>query len=668
MVLTFRNPGTLLYIMVLLIVAIGVALFFRLKKEKDKSGIKAANTKRLRKLTLYRVKRIESILLRVFFFAGLGVGLLSSVLLFVRPYKSVPDKDDFNGRDIMLCIDISASNYSGIADLTDELIKTVEGLDGDRIGISLFNTSSVLYLPVTDDYKFAIKKLTAVSEYFKAEEAFQKEFGDKYEYTYEIPESERDRYDELNATLSAFDQGTTAGYEIKGTSCVGEGLASALFSFPELMIEKRTRTLILITDNEPEYIQDELVSLEDACQMCVADDVTVFGIYPGTDIKKYQDGSQRRAEFKSAVEEAGGKFYEKDAELDAERILDDIQAQSIKDTELAVSTKTVDNPTGWFIILCISLGIAFLCVIISFIETAFLTFKNKKLYQKIVSIIMAVLIITCVVCIGIRPMMIDENSDIRTNNLDVCFIVDTTISMWAEDYNKAPRMEGVKKDIETIINALPGSSFALVSFDNSAQLLMPYTKDINGVRDAVDDLSMPNYSTAQGSSINKIYDEMKQLADVSDEKKGERRTIYFIFSDGETTDGTKLMDFSKLEKEVDGGAVIGYGCSKGGKMNYPGKGYVKDTSKGISARSYIDEDNLQDFAKKISVPYIHSGTVGYNNLIFSEIDVIKALSRDAAIESGDTTGMIELYYYFAGVLALFLTAWLIRDIYKGGLS
>ena len=209
MVLTFRNPGTLLYIMVLLIVAIGVALFFRLKKEKDKSGIKAANTKRLRKLTLYRVKRIESILLRVFFFAGLGVGLLSSVLLFVRPYKSVPDKDDFNGRDIMLCIDISASNYSGIADLTDELIKTVEGLDGDRIGISLFNTSSVLYLPVTDDYKFAIKKLTAVSEYFKAEEAFQKEFGDKYEYTYEIPESERDRYDELNATLSAFDQGTT---------------------------------------------------------------------------------------------------------------------------------------------------------------------------------------------------------------------------------------------------------------------------------------------------------------------------------------------------------------------------------------------------------------------------------------------------------------------------
>ena len=30
--------------------------------------------------------------------------------------------------------------------------------------------------------------------------------------------------------------------------------------------------------------------------------------------------------------------------------------------------------------------------------------------------------------------------------------------------------------------------------------------------------------------------------------------------------------------------------------------------------------------------------------------------------------MIELYYYFAGVLSVLLAAWLIRDIYKGGLS
>lgn len=668
MVLNFRNPGTLLYALIILALVIIVAVYFRVKKVKDRSGIKAANTKRLRSLGIFKKKYIEGIILKVVFFIGLGVALLSAVLLFARPYKSIPDKDEFNGRDIMLCIDISASNHSGIADLTDEFIKTVEGLDGDRVGISIFNTSSVLYLPVTDDYNFAVKKLKALSEYFKAEEEFQKNYADKYEYAYEVPESEKKRYDELNRILSSFDQGTTAGYEIKGTSCVGEGLASALFSFPDLMTEKRTRTLILVTDNEPEYIGEELVSLADTCQMCVADEVNVFGIYPGTDIKKYTDSAQRKQEFQKAITEAKGKFYVKDAELTAERILNDIEAQAVKKTEIAVATKTVDEPKSWFIVLVISLSFTFLVVIISLIETGFLTFTKKKLYQKIISIITAVLIIASTVMIGIRPMIVDQNQEVRTNNLDVCLIIDTTISMWAEDYNQGPRMDAVRKDVETIINALPGSSFALVNFDNSAQLLMPYTQDINGIREAVDDLSMPNYNTAQGSSVNKIMDEIKTLSEVSDNKKGTRRTIYFIFSDGETTDGTELGAFEKLERNVDGGAVIGYGSTTGGKMNYPGKGYVKDTSKGTSARSKIDEDNLQMLAKKLGIPYVHSGKIGYNNELFSEIDVIKALSRDAAIEDGDTSGMIETYYYFAGILAVILMAWVVRNIYKGGLS
>ena len=80
MVLTFRNPGTLLYVLIIVFVAIGVALFFRIKKEKDKSGIKAANTKRLRMLALYRVKKIESMLLRIFFF-GVIVDLVHGPLL-----------------------------------------------------------------------------------------------------------------------------------------------------------------------------------------------------------------------------------------------------------------------------------------------------------------------------------------------------------------------------------------------------------------------------------------------------------------------------------------------------------------------------------------------------------------------------------------------------------
>ena len=43
--------------------------------------------------------------------------------------------------------------------------ETVSGLDGDRIGISLFNTSSVQYVPMTDDYDFVLRRLEELETY-----------------------------------------------------------------------------------------------------------------------------------------------------------------------------------------------------------------------------------------------------------------------------------------------------------------------------------------------------------------------------------------------------------------------------------------------------------------------------------------------------------------------
>ena len=71
-----------------------------------------------------------------------------------------------------------------------------------------------------------------------------------------------------------------------------------------------------------------------------------------------------------------------------------------------------------------------------------------------------------IVCTGIlvnlRIMEKKYNATIEMKNLDVLFVVDTTISMWAEDYNgKNPRMEGVQADAEYIIDELSGSNFGL---------------------------------------------------------------------------------------------------------------------------------------------------------------------------------------------------------------
>ena len=153
-------------------------------------------------------------------------------------------------------------------------------------------------------------------------------------------------------------------------------------------------------------------------------------------------------------------------------------------------------------------------------------------------------------------------------------------------------MDGVKKDIYSIMNALPGSNFSLIRFDNGAEIMTPFTQDINAVYDMVNDLSMPAYATARGSTLNTAHDALKAILESAGRKGRNRKTIVFIFSDGETTDGSDLMSFADLNGMIDDGAVLGYGTAEGGQMYYPGRGYVKNTTTGQNALSCIDEKSL----------------------------------------------------------------------------
>ena len=83
--------------------------------------------------------------------------------------------------------------------------------------------------------------------------------------------------------------------------------------------------------------------------------------------------------------------------------------------------------------------------------------------------VLLLLIAAGAAAIFIRPMYLSPSAEIMTTNLDVTFVVDTTISMWAEDGSSGTRLDSVKKDIREIVNALPGSNFSLIRFDNGAQ-------------------------------------------------------------------------------------------------------------------------------------------------------------------------------------------------------
>ena len=643
----------------ILAAAVCLIAFIMRKKPDVSKSLRAANTRRLKEHPLYKRKMLEARIFRILTVAGMIIALVAAVFLTSRPYRSERVQDTVSRRDIFLCVDSSSSNYSGVKELVQEFREIAAGLDGDRIGISLFNTSSIQYVPMTDDYEFALRRLDALEDYLAAQEEFMTDYAQKYDSVYEIPDSERGRYEELNRIMASFDSGVTAGYELKGTSAIGEGLASCLFSFPELADEERTRIIIFVTDNRPELLDAPLVTLMDAAEMCAFDKVKVLGICPVSDA-----GGGNVSEMREAAELTNGKFYEPGTALTAQMILDDIKAIENRETRTTTATVESDAPQFWFIILAAGFAVIAATTIYILVKRGIGRVKSRR---GLTALLLLLAMLAGIAAVGIRPMYLSPDSEIKTSNLDVAFVVDTTISMWAEDHKGGTRIDGVRNDIRSIMEALPGSSFSLITFDNGAQILTPFTQDIVAVEEMLGDLNMPSYATSRGSSLNTSYEALHMMVESAARKEGERKTVVFLFSDGETTNGDALQSFKDLGRLVDSGAVLGYGTESGGAMYYPGRGYIRNSSNGDKALSRIDETTLRQIAGDLSVPYINE-TKDAGTSLAGRLRSVRMMSREAAFAAGNREGYTETYHYFAMFVEFLLLIWLYLTICRGGVA
>ena len=661
MELNFQSPGMFIIGGILCAAVCAAAFFLRRKPDRGRA-LKAANTKRLKMSPLYQRRLMEVRILRFLSVLAIIIAFLAALFLTARPYRRETVRNTVTRKDIFLCIDLSASNYEGVQELVEAFSGTVSGLDGDRVGISIFNTSSIQYVPMTDDYSFVLQRLDSLSEYLAAAEEFSVNYASKYDSVYDIPEAERPRYEELNRIMAAFDEGITAGYEIKGTSAIGEGLASCLFSFPELNTEDRTRIILFLTDNHEELLDAPLVTLSDAAEMCAVDNVAVFGIYHGSGAED-EAAQVEKEEMQAAVEQTMGQFYDSGGSLTAEEILEDIRSRETALTNTATSVKNEDEPGIWIPILAAGVALLTIVTLYSIIRRGI---RRGSPARKLTALLLLAVMIAGVAMVWYRPKYHSSSTDIITSNLDVALVVDTTISMWAEDHGKGTRMDGVKKDIDRIMNKLPGSSFSLIRFDNGAEILTPYTQDINLIHEILDEFHMPAYSTATGSSPNTSHEAMKAVLQSVAARQGNRRTIVFFFSDGETTDGSSLMSFADLSGMINDGAVMGYGTEKGGRMYYPGRGYITDTSRGTDARSVMDEDALRQIAEDLDIAYVNR-TSGPAHAFEGKLESVRLMSRDAAVSDENAPSDKETYHYFAMLIAVLLLAWLFLTIYRGGM-
>ena len=590
---------TLRYPIILWLCIGGAALFaalaFFYKRNKQKDGeVKLANTDIIFEDKYIRKQMLKYYILRVVLVFSVLVMVILSGVLLARPYYIKKIKEQKYNRDIILCMDISASVDDLNLKLVKELQDTVRSLSGERIGIVIFNTTPVVLVPLTDDYEYVIEQLENIRTAIKSQKG-NFSFGNEdwlywHEYLY---------------------GGTLVGNEIRGSSLIGDGLLGGLFAFPE-MNSNRTKVIIFSTDNDPNG--EGYVNLTEAAEYCKRNNCTVYGI--GTKLMYNKD----REEMEAAVKSTGGKFFLEENASQFHEIVDEIEAKSVDLTEGKTIIKMIESPAKWF-------GLLVICFVLFVVVSLLLRRANILWGLGSVAMCASLVLVYLYAVIPAKQFSMGPDLDVKkTSNLNVLFVVDNTISMVANDAMKVrgsgefdvpwqddgSRLVKAKYDASQIVDELEGARFSVIAFNNDAMLLAPFSQNADHVKNAIKSMYPLERYYARGSSLDTPKELMATMLKQMKTGEDQVNAVFFI-SDGEiTSENAVLSSFSDLSEYVDGGAVLGYGTKEGATMLYKDSyseeyEIVQDYSEwpNVDAVSKVDEDNLKKIAEDLGIQYVN---------------------------------------------------------------
>lgn len=300
------------------------------KKSTYKEGKRVANTSFVEETAQYKnTYRTYKILVAVAMVALL-LAILMGWIMMARPAKVDTISPEIRNRDIFLCMDISDSVDDLNLNMCDELKEVVQELDGERFGISIFNGKSVLLVPLTTDYQYVMDTLDKMEAAFK--DSIKRNDSD-YDW------------DDIDWDLYNFKYEGTLAEE--GSSFIGDGLASCLYSFPDLETNKeRSRMIIFTTDNE--LNGEPYVTIQEAAELCKKNGVKVFAIAP----EEVTDESI----FKRAIESTDGGYYKSTSKEAYEQLIADIKETKTSAMEQK-ETVITDQPETLFVWLVCFVGI-----------------------------------------------------------------------------------------------------------------------------------------------------------------------------------------------------------------------------------------------------------------------------------------------------------------------
>ncbi|PLS29015.1 VWA domain-containing protein [Bifidobacterium parmae] len=263
------------------------------------------------------------------------VALAVAVAMVARPATVDVSEERSSSRDIVLCLDVSGSTLPYDRQVIDTYRDLVGHFQGERIGMSIFNSTSRTVFPLTDDYDLVTEQLDAASKALKGVES--QDDIDK------MSDSDYQRIaDWLEGTQNRKDTTSLIGDGVVSCAAMLPGFAYGSSSDESDATRTRAASIVLATDNvvsgTPTY------TLEQALALTTSAKITVDGLFSGP---TQSEGDETTTQMKDQIESHGGVFLTQSNGGSVDELVRDIDERRSAESRSAHQAAMVDDP-AWF--------------------------------------------------------------------------------------------------------------------------------------------------------------------------------------------------------------------------------------------------------------------------------------------------------------------------------
>lgn len=283
-------------------------------------------------------------LLRRFASIMLSLTLLSTLALAARPARVFNANEQASSRDIVLCLDVSGSTLPYDREVLRSYMNLVDNFQGERIGLSIFNSTSRTVFPLTDDYNLVKTQLKYASDLL---DGVQSQNG--------IDNMQRKQYQQISDWLDGTQNRKNS------TSLIGDGLVSCAAMLPGFIYGNahnetkaanrfnRTASIVLATDNvvsgKPTYTLQKALILTQLAR------IKVDGLYSGSQQSVNNPASLN---MKSLIEKYGGAFLTLKSDNSIESLVKEIEKRHSGSDQTSTQSALSDDPGIWTILTILS--------------------------------------------------------------------------------------------------------------------------------------------------------------------------------------------------------------------------------------------------------------------------------------------------------------------------